>query len=232
MFSYYGSKSRVVNYYPRPVFNKIIEPFAGSARYSLLYFENEITLIDKNEIIVGVWNYLKKCSINDVMSLPGIKIGDNIESLNFDCIEQKWLMGFLISNGAHVPGKTMSKWGEAVFKKQQNDIAQQLFKIRHWEIKQGDYSKIQNQKATWFIDAPYFVGGNKYKFGSHKIDYNHLSTWCKSREGQIIVCENTNASWMNFKPIKTQRGVQKTTTEAIWSNLKTNYDAVQQSILF
>ncbi len=230
MFSYYGSKSRLVNYYPRPLFNKIIEPFAGSARYSLLYFENEITLIDKNEIIVGIWNYLKKCSINDIMGLPTLKIGDNIDALNFDCIEQKWLMGFLISNGAHVPGKTMSKWGSVVFQKQRNDIAQQLYKIRHWNIIQCDYSEIENEPATWFIDAPYFVGGHKYKFGSHKIDYNHLSTWCKNREGQIIVCENTNADWMKFNPIKAQRGVLKTTTEAIWSNYETNYDYVQQSL--
>ena len=111
----------------------------------------EVTLIDKNEIIVGVWNYLKNCSIKDVMSLPFIKIGDNIDSLNFDCIEQKWLMGFIISNGAHVPGRTMSKWGEVVFKKQQNDIAQQLFKIRHWEIKQGDYFYSQNNHFTYSI---------------------------------------------------------------------------------
>ena len=30
MFSYYGSKSKIVGYYPKPEHNKIIEPFAGS----------------------------------------------------------------------------------------------------------------------------------------------------------------------------------------------------------
>jgi site-specific DNA-adenine methylase len=232
MFSYYGSKSKVVDYYPPPKFNKIIEPFAGSARYSLKYFKNEVTLIDKNEIIIGVWNYLKSCSFNDIMSLPTLEIGDSIEHINFDCLEQKWLMGFLISNGAIVPSKTMSKWGFKVFQKQRNDIACNLFKIKHWNIKKGDYSEIKNERATWFIDPPYFVGGHKYKFGSQKIDYKHLSNWCKNRNGQIIVCENTNASWMEFKPIKRQRGVKKTTTEAIWSNHKTNYDAVQQTLPF
>jgi site-specific DNA-adenine methylase len=33
MFSYYGSKSKIIDHYPAPKFNKIIEPFAGSARY-------------------------------------------------------------------------------------------------------------------------------------------------------------------------------------------------------
>ena len=31
MFSYYGSKSKIVDYYPPPKHKKIIEPFAGSA---------------------------------------------------------------------------------------------------------------------------------------------------------------------------------------------------------
>ena len=29
MFSYYGSKSKIVHLYPTPKFDKIIEPFAG-----------------------------------------------------------------------------------------------------------------------------------------------------------------------------------------------------------
>ena len=230
MWSYYGSKSRVVKYYPKPIFDRIIEPFAGSARYSLLYFEKDITLLDKNEIVTGVWNYLKLCSKEDIMKLQTLKIGDNIDSLTFDCIEQKWLMGFLISNGAHVPGRTMSKWGKVVFEKQRKDIAQQLWKIKHWKIINGDYAAVENQKATWFIDPPYQVGGHKYKFSNKKIDYFLLATWCENRIGQTIVCENENGNWMNFKPMISQRGVKKTTTEAIWSNIETNYDSIQLKI--
>ena len=50
MFSYYGSKSKLVDYYPPPKFDKIIEPFAGSARYSLKYWQNDILLIDKYKL--------------------------------------------------------------------------------------------------------------------------------------------------------------------------------------
>lgn len=32
MFSYYGAKTKIVDYYPKPLFDKIVEPFAGSAR--------------------------------------------------------------------------------------------------------------------------------------------------------------------------------------------------------
>lgn len=52
MFSYYGSKSKVVDLYPSPKFGKIIEPFAGSARYSLKYFDRDVLLVDKDVFIL------------------------------------------------------------------------------------------------------------------------------------------------------------------------------------
>ncbi len=54
MFSYYGSKSKVVDLYPSPKFGKIIEPFAGSARYSLKYFDRDVLLVDKWEVIIKI----------------------------------------------------------------------------------------------------------------------------------------------------------------------------------
>jgi len=39
-----------------------------------------------------------------------------------------------------------------------------------------------------------------------------------SRNGQVIVCENTKADWMDFKPLKKMKGSLHTTTEAIWTN--------------
>jgi len=44
MFSYYGSKSKIVDCYPAPRYDKIIEPFAGSARYSLKWWNREYAL--------------------------------------------------------------------------------------------------------------------------------------------------------------------------------------------
>jgi hypothetical protein len=62
------------------------------------------------------------------------------------------------------------------------------------------------------------------------IDFNVLGGWCKSRLGQAIVCENTKADWMRFKPMKDLYGAYSLTTESIWSNLPTNYDAQQQKL--
>jgi len=62
MFSYYGSKSKIVHLYPTPKHSKIIERFAGSARYSLLYFEKEITVIEKFDKVYKIWKYLQEAT--------------------------------------------------------------------------------------------------------------------------------------------------------------------------
>ncbi|CAL2091906.1 DNA adenine methylase [Tenacibaculum sp. 190524A05c] len=216
MFSYYGSKSKVVNDYPKPKHNLIIEPFAGSARYSLKYFENDVTLIDKYDVIIGIWKYLQQCSPKDILSLPVLPAGTKISRDEFDCIEQAWLYGFIITNGVTTPMLTVSKWGAVVMEKQIKDIAAQLYKIKHWKFICDDYQNIENQKATWFIDPPYQVGGHKYKF--NKIDYSNLASWIKSRKGQVIACENQNANWMDFYQFKKMNGIKKRSCEAVWLN--------------
>ena len=88
---------------------------------------------------------------------------------------------------------------------------------------------MKNTEATWFIDPPYQFGGHAYV--ENKINFNHLSNWCKTREGQVIVCENTKADWLPFKPMINNKGTHKITTEAIWSNIPTNYDNEQQKLI-
>ncbi len=48
--------------------------------------------------------------------------------------------------------------------------------------------------------------------------------------GQIIVCENIKATWMDFKPVITQRGTIKKGTEAIYTNEYSHYDNIQQEL--
>lgn len=230
MFSYYGSKSKVVHHYPKPMFNKIKEPFAGSARYSLRYFENEIMLYDKNPMIVNLWKYLQQCSPSDILKLPLLKAGDKINRADFDCIEQAHLFGFIICNGVSTPMLTCTKWGEIVMQKQIKDIAANLFKIKHWQIEVADYIDVLNEECCWFIDAPYQVGGDKYKFSNKKINFIDLAEWCKSRLGQLIVCENTNANWLPFIPMVKQNGIVKRTTEAIYTNYHTHFNNLQQRL--
>src|SRR5690606_2290087 len=97
-------------------------------------------------------------------------------------------------------------------------------------IIRGSYEDLQNEEATWFIDPPYQFGGEHYIESTKNIDFVKLAEWCKERNGQVIVCENTKATWLPFKPMKEMQGSQHKTTEAIWSNIPTNFDNVQQSL--
>lgn len=235
MWNYYGCKANIVDYYPTPKHDRIIEPFAGSARYSLKWFEKEVLLIDKYSVVVKLWKWLQKCSKNDIKRLPRfIDPQKKITSLNLDCVEAESLMVFLCSYGAERPRKTSSQETITIrpndINCSLNRIANNLFKIRHWKIKHGDYSKIRNKEATWFIDAPYQYGGERYVHGSKKIDFKHLSGWIKKRQGQIIVCENTKANWMEFKPFVNYQTSKKMQSEAIWCNHRTAFDNRQLSI--
>ena len=229
MFSYYGSKSKIVDYYPAPIYDKIIEPFAGSARYALKYFDRDILLVDKYEVIVNIWKYLQKCSPNDILSFPNYEAGDRIIKEELDCIEQYELIRFLLQQGS-VGGNKAYDWGVKSYKQNLKSIASNLYKIKHWVIQRGCYMDLPNMPATWFIDPPYQNGGHKYNQNNKKINYEHLANWCIERLGQSIVCENTKANWMPFKAIIEMQGIKFKTTEAIWSNRKTNYDYKQTQI--
>ena len=225
MFSYYGSKSKVVDLYPSPKFGKIIEPFAGSARYSLKYFDRDVLLVDKWDVIVKIWHYLQQATPADIMGLPEPKYKESIESFNL-AEGERLLMGFLVARGVAHPQKIVQQFSDIAQAKKQ--IASQLFKIKHWKIMQGSYSDIENTQATWFIDPPYQFGGDHYH--ENGIDFKHLATWAQAREGHVIVCENTKANWLPFYPMRELSGAYTKTTEAIWSNYRHNFQAVQSSM--
>lgn len=227
MFSYYGSKSKVVSAYPAPLFDRIIEPFAGSARYSLRYFEKDVILIDKYDVIVDVWKYLQQASPKDILSLPDVNKGDDIRLLGLSDSERN-LIGFCINGGSTNPKNICAEFGS--WNRDKKRIARELYKIRHWKIILGEYQSIDSCcQATWFVDPPYQFGGEWYEKPSNKIDYSKLKSWCESLSGQAIVCENTKANWMNFEPMKNLSGQLHTTTEAIWCNIPHIYQAKQLS---
>ena len=141
---------------------------------------------------------------------------DKIDDHDYLSQEEKWLIGFNINGGSAQPKKTAMKFN--VWNRVKFQIADNLHKIKHWNIIQGDYHDLENDESTWFIDPPYQHGGIYYRHNNKYMDYNELSEWCKSRNGQIIVCENTKADWLPFTPLKRMKGSLHTTVEAIWTN--------------
>lgn len=222
MFSYYGSKSKLIHFYPSPRHGLIIEPFAGSARYALKWFDRDVLLVDSRDVIIQTWRYLQAASPADILGLPEPKKGDDWGKLNLSSGE-RLLLGWLAGRGASYPRHTVQAFSD--FRREKASIASQLYKIKHWEIRQGDYREILNQEATYFIDPPYSHGGANYR--TKPLDYSSLALWCKSRLGQVIVCENTKADWLPFWPMRDLHGAQADTTEAIWSNHRTGFEAKQ-----
>lgn len=222
LFSYYGSKSKLIHHYPGPRHARIIEPFAGSARYALRWFDRDVLLVDCRDVVIETWRYLQAASPADILGLPEPKPGDDWGKLNLSRGE-RLLLGWLAGRGASHPRSKAQQFCH--FSRDKKSIAGQLYKIKHWKIEQGDYRDIPNQEATWFIDPPYSHGGHSYR--TPALDYAALAGWCQSRQGQVIVCENTKADWLPFWPLRDLHGAQADTTEAIWSNHRTGFEATQ-----
>jgi hypothetical protein len=234
MWPYYGCKVKMIDLYPAPKRDKIVEPFAGTARYSLKYFDRDVLLVDKYDVIIKIWKWLQQCSPADILKLPRLKEGERVSSYKFDCEEAALLMGFLVVKGVESPRDTAvyraTTERPRLMGQRLKFIADNLFKIKHWKIELGSYEDIPNQNATWFIDPPYQVGGSYYKHNNKGWDYSRLAEWCQARHGHVIVCENTGANWLPFYPMRKLNGSYRTTTEAIWSNYPHNFMARQKSL--
>lgn len=210
-FSFYGAKWRLASRYPQPKHDTIVEPFAGSAGYSVRHHTRKVILCDIDPVICAVWDYLIRVTPIEVLALPDVEAGCVIDDLKIPQ-EAKWLIGLCTGFASKRPRKTVHTPSERrpgqgktllwpAFKRR---IAQQVDAIRHWEIHNVHYADAPAPKqATWFIDPPYQVPGTYYRFGSRHIDYEDLGDWCRTRRGQVIVCEYEGASWLPFQPFHT-----------------------------
>jgi site-specific DNA-adenine methylase len=226
-FTYYGGKYRAAPLYPAPRHGTIVEPFAGSAGYSLRYPDRNVVLCEIDPIVASVWEYLVAANPADIRALPLLGPNDDVQSLIIPQ-EAKWLVGFWLNKGASAPRRTPSAWmragirpasfwGEAVRER----IASQVERIRHWKIVRGSYADLANVEATWFVDPPYAGAGKHYRHAD--VDYTVLADWCRGRRGQTIVCENEGAAWLPFKPFgkfkaNESRTGGKTSSEVVWVN--------------
>lgn len=229
-FTFYGGKWRAAPRYASPVFDTIIEPFAGAAGYAVRYSSRNVILVEKDPVIAALWRYLIGVSAVDIRNLPLIAHDQSVDDLGI-CEEARFLIGFWLNKGCNGPRKTpgqwmrlkdhnarpKSFWGVEIRER----VASQVEGIKHWTVIEGDYSVAPDMTATWFIDPPYKEAGKIYRCSSRDIDYHGLAAWCKSRQGQVMVCENEGAEWLPFAPFaeimstKGKRGKSKS-KEAIW----------------
>lgn len=226
-FTFYGGKWRAAPHYPPPTYGTIIEPFAGSAGYSMRYPDRQVVLVEKDPLIAETWRYLLHATPSEILTLPDIGPAQSVDDLDVSD-GAKLLIGWWLNRGAQRSCKTLSAWGRSgKFPLQfwgaavRARIASQVDTVRHWNLIEGDYTLSPDIEATWFIDPPYRRAGRYYACGSGGIDYAALAAWCRSRRGQVTVCENVGADWLPFRPWRKCKSNEslhggKVSHEAIW----------------
>lgn len=226
-FTYFGGKWRAALHYPEPLYETIIEPFAGSAGYSLRYPHKKVVLVEKDPVVSATWRYLIGVSEREILELPDIDPEGSVDDLPV-CEEAKYLIGWWIQAARARPAKRPSAWVHRYYQQRDGEkhwskrscptgggptlcwsrrtrerISTQLHAIRHWSLIEGDYTRAPDVVATWFVDPPYQEKGTQYRHGSDGIDYPRLARWCtETLSGQVIVCENLGADWLPFQPFK------------------------------
>ena len=231
-FTFYGSKWRASSLYDVPMHNVIVEPFAGSAGYSMHYPHSRVILVERDPFVAQTWDYLIRVSEEEVLKLPDIADGQTTDDLKVTT-EARYLIGWWCNGASSQPKKSLGLWARSMREtgsgpqggkplvwgqRVRERIASQLHAIRHWRIIEGDYTLAPDVPATWFIDPPYVDKGKHYRFGPSKLDYDALASWCRERVGQTIVCENAGATWLPFRTLgDLKAGVKgRVSSEVIW----------------
>lgn len=245
LFPYFGSKSKLAHLYPKPEYRLIVEPFAGSAAYSLLYSndasQHEVWLNDTYIPTANIWKWLQT---KDALSLIRSRIPWNIEpgtsvsTLYQDSDPEGFIsllrayagQGAFGMGGKNTTGPggrdKVSPYSAVAWRTVRRKLEYWVPRIKHWKITTLDYHECMlevGKKATWYIDPPYQnAAGATYAKSSKELDFVKLADWCKACPGQKIVCENAGANWLPFEMLTERRrgiycdAVQSTVGEVMW----------------
>lgn len=215
-FSFYGSKHQASKHYEAPRYGTIIEPFAGSACYSLHHYDRRVVLVERDPDLAALWRYLIGSTEADIRKLPDIGPEQCVEDLGV-CRGAELLIGMWLNSGATYPRKRLSEWGKTSARadparycsfwgpRARDRVASHIEAVNHWTVIEGDWSNAPSIFGTWFIDPPYQKAGRHYRYGSDLINFQELGRWCRSRHGQVIVCEQEGADWLPFQSFRTMK---------------------------
>lgn len=224
MMTFYGGKFRATSNrrrYPPPREGNIIcEPFAGGAGYSLRYGRNrEVVLVEKDELIVEVWEYLLSATPEDILAIPLLEDDQDVRDLPIPKGAQA-LVARWVNSASATPRYRFSKFAREYRDKipgsfwtahKRATIASCLPFMKRWKIIHGTYEDAldhtQPERTTYFVDPPYIGAGAYYKEDAPKEEedrkkwFEELGSWClklPSLGAFVVVCENHGATWLPF----------------------------------
>jgi site-specific DNA-adenine methylase len=239
-FGYFGAKKRLAPKYPAPKHDTLIVPFCGSASYAVHWADQDrkrlkVHLYEVYEPIVGIWEFLISASEEEIMNLPlchedGSPFTKQNQVPEYLPQEARDLIAYNLNKAKAVPypynqrrmdetgTKWVNDWSAGWSRNKRAKIARNLKYIRHWKIHNASYETAPNQVCSWMVDPPYQIMGKVYP--CHDIDFTFLAEWCKSRRGQVIVCEQEGADWLPFQVFASHKGqnIRNSYNEMIWSN--------------
>ncbi len=248
LFKYFGSKWRLAPYYGRPADGEtVIEPFAGSASYSMYWLQKcwrgRIVLNDADPRVADLWNWLRVQTPASILSLPtALPEGTDFRGLGLEPSAVLFLSSWQRVGRSWTP--TVSKWGTGDFGGLWSDrvrarVAEVVPLLAHLQpVTCLPYQDLDNTHGLWFVDPPYQCNAEKYCAAGKNLDFAALATWVRSRNGRSIVCEQDDADWLPFWELRrssVQNSNATTTTarthysERVWDSRWPNG---RQQVLF
>lgn len=229
-FAYYGAKHGLALKYPPPVHDTIVEPFAGSAAYSVRWAteSTEVILCDADKAVVELWHRVQSFTESDLQALDRHLERDRrtTDPLVAASSGSAGLKATLSGVSLQITPRMRKDWPNI-----RRRIKRALPRIRKWQVIHCTYQEAPQIEATWFIDPPYQVStqneytslahaaGNAYRHSAAQINFDHLGAWCQQQRGQVIVCEQAPAAWLPFEPLAQQKNAQNISrTEVMWTN--------------
>lgn len=215
MFYYLGRKQRIAHLYPQPEYARIVEPFAGSAAYSMHgdNWQLDVTLVELDSNTMSVWRYLQAAERSDILALPDVQPGEKLSDFALLSEPERWLMRYAINPGSSQRSNVVTRFSR--WHVQKPEVARNLHKIKHWTLIEGDYRVAPDVEATWFIDPPYHRSGRFYM--TNDLHYPEVAAFACSRRGQVVVCEQDGADWLPFIALRDERSARGTSSrEVVW----------------
>jgi len=197
-FKYFGSKWRVSIVTPEPQHNTIVEPFAGSACYSLRHYKKDVILYETHQPVVELWRWLiYSATKQDILDIPltkDVPAFTPIDTLPLSKGQQLLLQYNQRTNNntsrttADISHFINGGWTAG----KRAMVAQYINAIKHWQIFQLDgMTAFHHKNATYEVDPPYSLYGHKYYKQMQRLDYDMLAKHCLSMRSQVIVHEST-----------------------------------------